>query len=60
VELLDGALGDAAIVVVDEGEAAWTAGFAVRGYDDLQRIADRPEVLPDVDFGRAVRQIPDE
>jgi hypothetical protein len=60
VQLLNGALGHSAIVVVDERESARPSRIAIRRYHDLQRITDRAEVLPDVGFGRAVREISDE
>jgi hypothetical protein len=60
VQLLNGSLGHATIVVVDEREATGPARLAVRRDDDLHGIADRAEVLPDVDLGCAVREIADE
>jgi hypothetical protein len=60
MELLDRTLGDAAVVIIDKRKPTRAAGFAVCGYDDLQWIADGAKVLPDVCFGRAVREIPDE
>ena len=60
MQLLDRALGDAAVVVVDERKSARPARVAIGRNDDLHRIADRAEVLPDIRFGRAVREIADE
>jgi hypothetical protein len=60
VQLLDGALGDAAVVVIDERKSAGPARVAIRWNDDLHRIADRTEVLSDIRFGRDVREIADE
>ena len=60
MELLNRPLGDTAIVVVDESEAARPARVAIGGNDDLHRIANRAEVLPDIYLGRAVREIADE
>ena len=60
VELLDRALGDTTIVVIDESEAARPPRVAISGNDDLHRVADRAKVLPDVCFGRDVGKISDE
>jgi hypothetical protein len=60
MELLDGTLCDAAIVVIDECKAARPASLSIRGDHDLHGVADSAEVLPNVYFGRAVREIPDE
>jgi hypothetical protein len=60
VELLNGALGNTTIVVIDECKSARPARFAIGRNDDLHGIADRAEVLPDIYLGRAVREIADE
>jgi hypothetical protein len=60
MKLLNGALGDTAIVVVHEGEPPRSSGVAICGNDDLHRVADSAEMLPDVYFGRAVRKVADE
>ena len=60
MELLDRALSYPTIFVVDKSKATGPAGVAIRRNDHLNRIADRPKVLPDVCFGCAVREIPDE
>jgi hypothetical protein len=60
VELLNRPLGDTAIVVIDESKASRPARIAIGGNDNLQWIANRAEVLPDIYLGRAVREIADE
>jgi hypothetical protein len=60
VELLNGTLRHTPIVVVDEGEPSRPAGVAVGRNDNLNRIADGSEVLPDVDLGRTIGEVPDE
>jgi hypothetical protein len=60
VQLLNGALGHTPIVVIDESKSARPSGVAIGRNHDLQRIADRAEVLADVCFIRAVREISDE
>jgi hypothetical protein len=60
MQLLDRPFGYASVVVVDESKSPGPARIAICRDDDLQRIADRAEVLPDVDLGRAVREIADE
>jgi len=58
--LLNRALGNPAIVVIDEGEPARPSRVAIGRNYDLKRIADRAEVLPDIDVRCAVREISDE
>jgi hypothetical protein len=60
MELLNGALGDVASVVVDECEPSWPPRVAIGWNHNLHGIADSTEVLSDVGFGRAVREISDE
>jgi hypothetical protein len=60
VQLLDGALGDTAIVVVDEGESPRPSRVAIGRNHNLKRVAHGPEMLADVAFGRAIREISDE
>jgi hypothetical protein len=60
VELLYRPLGHTAVVVVDECESTRAAGVAIGRNDDLHRIADGTEVLPDIRLGGAVREIADE
>src|SRR5215203_2957969 len=60
VELLDCAFGDAPVVVINECKSARATRFAIGGNDDLHRIANRAEVLFDIRFGRAIREIADE
>jgi hypothetical protein len=60
MELLNGALGHAAVVVVDEGKSAGPAGVAIGGNDNLHGVADGAEVLADIDFSGAIGEIPDE
>jgi hypothetical protein len=60
MELLNRAFGDTAIVVINERESPRPARVAIGRDDDLQWIANRAEVLPDIYLGRAVREIADE
>jgi hypothetical protein len=60
VQLLDGALGNTAIVVVDEGKSPRPSCVAIGRNHNLQRVAHGAEVLTDVGFGRAIREISDE
>jgi hypothetical protein len=60
VQLLNGPLGDTAIVVVHEREPAGSARVAIGRNHDLKWIADGAEMLPDVCFRCAVREISDE
>ena len=60
MQLLDGPLGDTAVVVVDERESPGPSRVAIGRDDDLHRIANRAKVLADIHLGRAVREIADE
>jgi hypothetical protein len=60
VKLLNGPLGDAAILVVHKGEPSWPSGVAICGNDNLHRVANSAEMLPDVCFGRTVWKVADE
>jgi hypothetical protein len=60
VQLVNGAFGYATVVVVDEGEPARAPGLAIGRHHDLNGLADGAKVLPDIGFGRAVREVPDE
>jgi hypothetical protein len=60
VESLDRLLGDRAVRVVHEGEAARTARFTVDGENDRRRRADARQVLAKVRLGCGIRQVPDE
>jgi hypothetical protein len=60
VELLNRALGHAAVVVVDECKPSRAARVAIGRNDDLHGVANRAEVLPDIGLGCAVREIADE
>jgi hypothetical protein len=60
MKLLNSALGDAAILIVDKCEPARPSRIAIGGNDNLNGIADGAEVLPDVGVGRAVWEIANE
>ena len=60
MKLLNRPLCHAAVVVVDEGKSSGPTRITIRRDDHLHRIANRAEVLPDIRFGRAVREIADE
>jgi hypothetical protein len=59
VQLLNGALGHTAVVVVDECKPSRSSSVAIGRNHNLHRIADRPEMLPDIGFGSTVREISD-
>src|SRR5258708_36870674 len=60
VEPLNRLLGNRAIRVIHEAQAARAAGFAVDGKDDGRGRADARQVLPQVCLRRRIRQIADE
>ena len=60
VEPLDRLLGNRAIRVIHEGEAAGAACLAVHGQDDRRRDADARQMLTQICLRRRVRQITDE
>ena len=60
VEALDRVLGRGAIGVLDEGEAAGTAGLAIERPHDLGGRADLREMGAQVVFGGLIRQVADE
>jgi hypothetical protein len=60
MKLLNRPLRYAAIVIIDECKPTRSARVSIGRNDNLRRVADRAEVLPDIRLGCAVRKIADE
>jgi hypothetical protein len=60
IEPLDRLLGDGAVRVIHECEAARAARLTIHWKDDGRRCADARQMLAEIRFRCGIRQVPDE